>query len=380
MRTARLQTNELGRTDNFFGSLLSKEDIKENEKEKIAVAESPKPPHINGNSVPFRSDSKPRFSDPPAPPPQQPLPEKPDIARSHIGDSPVPSLKRTNTERPRSVPGNSPIRQEATSQILNLVEALEKAKKEIVTQGSRLRDLEEMLQKERQARELAEDNAKRLELQSEAKVDVGAKTSDEGSVIEEAFEPPSEVPVIAENMPAEIVSTKDVIEPVVISDSTSQLEKRLETMLHDMQELRDQMESFKNRAETAETERDNDRKTLAEMVEKIRSEASARRSSSTERASSPSRGLATESLLNGTLQNVASVSSSVEMSKASNGHAITTSSENDLSKTAISTISRPPSDPILYHASPYVSMMGVVLIGMGMMAYLNGWQPPKPER
>ncbi len=97
MRIARLQTNELGRTDNFFGSLLSKDDIKE--VEKLAVVEAPKAPVVNGAALPFRNDVKPRFSDPPAPPPQQPLPEKPDVARSHPMDPSSPSLKRSNTER-----------------------------------------------------------------------------------------------------------------------------------------------------------------------------------------------------------------------------------------------------------------------------------------
>jgi len=29
----------------------------------------------------------------------------------------------------------------------------------------------------------------------------------------------------------------------------------------------------------------------------------------------------------------------------------------------------------LIHTLPYASMIGVVILGMGLMAYLNGWQP-----
>ncbi|KAI6711639.1 hypothetical protein JHW43_005851 [Diplocarpon mali] len=284
MRAARLQTNELGRAENFFGSLLSKEGIKENEKDESPIQEALKVPQVNGNSMAFRSDSKPRYPDPPAPPPQQPLPEKPDVARSQTIDPQVPSLRRTNTERPRSVTSVSPVRQEPTSQIIILVEALATAKKEIDTQGARLRDLEEMLQKERQAREQAEEVAKRLKQFSEVKTNGEILAVEEGSVIEEAFEPPAES-TETEDVPVEPATIKQAMDTAAISNSTLILEKRLETMLQDMQQLKNQMESFKNRAEMAESERDADRKTLAEMVEKIRSDE-ARHLSSAHRARS----------------------------------------------------------------------------------------------
>lgn len=378
MRAARLQTNDLGRADMFFGSLLSKDDIKENEK---AVVESAKGQLVNGGSLPFRTDSKPRFSDPPAPPPQQPLPEKPDVARSHTFEPSSPSLKRSNTERPRSVPNVSPVRQESTSQIITLVEALASAKKEIDVQGARLRDLEEMLQKERQAREMAEEVAKRLELQTAAKVNGVSKTNVEGSIIEEAFEPPTEA-VDAREEPVLESVTKDVVDPNAISESTTLFEKKLETMLMEMQDLRQEMETFKCRAETAETERDADRKSLAEMVEKIRSDEMARRSSSTERARSPSAHEAQAHLMNGISD---ALKVAVDSAKGSLANGTTTVSANgnqDPGQSAVGTIARTPGsrDLVLYNTTPYASMLGVVLIGMGLMAYLNGWQPPKVDR
>jgi hypothetical protein len=383
MRAARLQTSDLGRTETFFGSLLSKEDIKQND--KAPVIEVPKAPQVNGNSLPFRTDAKPRFSDPPAPPPQQPLPEKPDVARAHSFEPSSPSLKRTNTERPRSVPNASPVRQEPTSQIINLVEALASAKKEIDLQSARMRDLEEMLQKERQARELAEEAAKRLELlQSEAKANGDVKSSDEGSIVEEAFEPPAEAIEKNGEDVSEPTTTDDHVDSKAVSESTLLLEKRLEAMLGDMQELRNQMESFKQRAETAESERDADRKTLAEMVEKIRSEESARRSSSTERAGSPTDGdLTAQRLLNGKHESLnAALGPLLQKDGLTNGSAVGSAEGSELGRSAVDTLSRSPSShpPLLYNTTPYASMLGVVLIGMGVMAYLNGWQPPKVDR
>jgi len=383
MRAARLQTSDLGRTETFFGSLLSKEDIKQND--KAPVIEVPKAPQVNGNSLPFRTDAKPRFSDPPAPPPQQPLPEKPDVVRAHSFEPFSPSLKRTNTERPRSVPNASPVRQEPTSQIITLVEALASAKKEIDLQSARMRDLEEMLQKERQARELAEEAAKRLELlQSEAKANGDVKSSDEGSIVEEAFEPPAEAVEKNGEDVSEPATTDDHVDSKAVSESTLLLEKRLEAMLGDMQELRNQMESFKQRAETAESERDADRKTLAEMVEKIRSEESARRSSSTERAGSPTDGdLTAQRLLNGKHESLtAALGPLLQKDGLTNGSAVGSAEGSELGRSAVDTLSRSPSShpPLLYNTTPYASMLGVVLIGMGVMAYLNGWQPPKVDR
>lgn len=377
MRAARLQTNDLGRADIFFGSLLSKDDIKENEK---SAGDQIKGPVVNGGSLPFRTDSKPRFSDPPAPPPQQPLPEKPDVARSHNFEPASPSLKRSNTERPKSVPAISPVRQEPTSQIITLVEALASAKKEIDVQGARLRDLEEMLQKERHAREVAEEMAKRLELQTEEKPNGVVKTNAEGSVIEEAFEPPIEAVESEEQTVSE--SKKDVVDPTAITESTTLLERKLESMLVEMQGLRNDMEMFKRRAETAETERDVDRKSLAEMVEKIRHEESARRSSSTERARSPSASEGKTLLANG-VPNSLRMTASSPKEEASNGSAlISGNGSQEPSQSVIDTLVRPPGsrDLILYNTTPYASMLGVVLIGMGLMAYLNGWQPPKGNR
>ena len=382
MRSARLQTNDLGRADQFFGGLLSKEDIKESE--KAPILESPlKAPQVNGGSLPFRTDAKPRFSDPPAPPPQQPLPEKPDVARSHGFDPGSPSsLKRSNTERPRSVPSVSPIRQEPTGQILSLVEALASAKKEIDTQNARMHELEEMLQKERQARELAEDLAKRLELQSSEKANGQVKSTSEGSILAETFDLPSEKEEAKKGSQSS-AAREQVVNTKAITDSTSLLEKRLETMMVEMKQMREQLDSFKQRAESAETERDTDRKTLAEMVEKIRSEESARRSSSTERPQSPADHLSTPNLLNGKSDSLnATLAPLLQKAGLSNGSVIPSAENLDPGRPAVGTLSRPlgSRDPLLYSTTPYASMIGVVLIGMGLMAYLNGWQSPKVDR
>ncbi|KAI9641156.1 hypothetical protein NHQ30_010586 [Ciborinia camelliae] len=320
------------------------------------------------------AEGKPRFSDPPAPPPQQPLPEKPDVARSHNFDpaSPTASLRRSNAEKQRSLTNGSPVK-EVSSQIITLVEALASAKKEIDSQSARMRDLEDMLQKERQARETAEEMAKRLELQTpESNMNGSVKSGTEGSIIEDAFEPPLEDISSQEKFNTHVDANG-------IADSSRLLEQRLESMLSDMQELRSQMESYKKRAETAESERDTDRKTLAEMIEKIRSDEQLRKLASSDGSKSPSKQ-PSDKLINGTANGT---DLALYPIRRPNGINRTSSEKDELHaslKHAIASSKNTGHDPLLHHSTPYVSMLGVVMIGMGLMAYLNGWQPPKVDR
>jgi len=45
-----------------------------------------------------------------------------------------------------------------------------------------------------------------------------------------------------------------------------------------------------------------------------------------------------------------------------------------------STIARPAPQEVLVTSAPYAAMLGVVFLGVGMMAYLNGWQTLPRER
>ncbi|KAI1478204.1 hypothetical protein F4774DRAFT_411059 [Daldinia eschscholtzii] len=376
MRTQRLQSQDLGRTNQFVQGLLTKDDIKDIEKPEIP--EQPRSQIINGNGISFRSDNKTRFSDPPAPPPQQPLPEKPD----------VPSLKRGITERPKQPNQSvSPIRQDGnTSQILQLTEALNNAKREIENQSSRMRDLEETLQKERRARELAEELARRLEEASNIKTNgTPAKSETQETALEEAFEPPiDEVSPAIDSVPTDTNNTAPQTE--AIEASATQLHTQIESMVLEIRDLRQQLDAFKQRAETAEAERDADRKSLAEMALQIRRDAEAREAAAREKV----------------LPNSCAFENSDNASIASKEFSMTgytpTDSNQDQSSSSEPidqpTLSRAntitpnstaprllPRDQVLADSIPYASMMGVVILGMGLMVYINGWQPlPRLER
>ncbi|KAL1866043.1 hypothetical protein Daus18300_006944 [Diaporthe australafricana] len=385
MRNARQQAQDLSRTSKFLDALLSNEDVKNQEKSELP--EPPKPSVVNGNAHSFRSDGKTRFSDPPAPPPQQPLPEKPDSARSQ-GD--VPSLKRATTERPKSGPSSaSPIRQDNLSQIIQLTEALNSAKREIDTQTSKMRDLEDMLQRERQAREAAEELAKRLEDDAHSRMNGSAKPQVEDSTLAEAFEPPAEH---TGNDRELLEEPQPGIPPEASEDRASSLQSQIDNMLSEMKGLRDQVDSYKKQAEQATSERDADRKTLAEMVQQIRqrdeeaaalkaaaearprSRSNGRERGATVTAREPSRGRSVANRADG-VASLASIDEDTLDDKP------TLSRANTITPTPRSPSKRAVSDQALMETIPYASMMGVVLLGMGLMAYINGWQPqPRLDR
>ncbi|KAI8669553.1 FHA domain-containing protein [Fusarium keratoplasticum] len=375
MRNARLQAQDLGRTNQFVHTLLSKDDLKDLDKPE--GLEPPKPqPIVNGMGTPFRADPKARFSDPPAPPPQQPLPEKPD----------VPSLKRGPTERPKSGPPNtSPIRPDNLSQIVQLTEALNNAKRDIDSQTARMRELEEMLQKERLAREEAEELAKRLE--------ESATSHMNGSALPGELEAPEEEPEAVEEVVPETPVPEVVEETTPAVDAAQEtataLQARIDIMENQMRDMKEQMEEWKQRCEMAESERDADRKTLAEMVVQLRAEE-ALREEAEKRARSRSRRRNSEAEAVATEQTPASEDAKDIDEKAGVVEPVVNDESSDaptLSRANTITPSSPQKGALaqekhLHAGLPYASMIGVVLFGVGLMAYLNGWQaqPPRPEQ
>ena len=360
------------------------------------------------NGIPHQSKMDPMspFSQPPAPPPQQPLPEKPDVSRSIGAESiDMPSLKKMNSERPRSGENTSPTKLEASSsQILSLVEALTSAKREIDSQGDRVKHLEDLLYKERKARESAEERTRRL-LEARSR---GVGDDEAYSVEEEAFNPPTES-VTQENqaqpngyeaddeghtrdskvpIPNSLPSSPDQSMQNMERDtteadaSTSRLQERLESIVREMDEMKVQMEKYRRRAEGAEDEK----RGLLDMVERIRMgeanaslvKVSGSKQKSTEMATQTEENPSTP-VENGD-PSPKSFSSEAKESSYQNGKAIEPIDNlHDLHKAVTTALVRSESrNGLLTESAPYASMLGVVLIGVGIMTYLNSWQ--KVER
>ncbi|KAL9119800.1 MAG: hypothetical protein Q9187_003641 [Circinaria calcarea] len=404
LKQAKQQSQDLNRTGDFFGILLTEESGK-----NPPISTSELPPHeAQMNGIPHQSKMDPMspFSQPPAPPPQQPLPEKPDVSRFTGAESiDMLSLKKAGAERPRSGENILPTKLEASSsQILSLVEALTSAKREIDSQGDRVKHLEDLLYKERKARESAEERTRRL-LEARSR---GVGDDEAYSVEEEAFNPPTEsvaqesqtqpngyevddeghtrdskVPISNSLPSSPDESMQNMQRDTTEADvSTSRLQERLESMVREMDEMKVQMEKYRRRAEGAEDEK----RGLLDMVERIRmGEADASvvkvsnsRQKSTEMATQTEENPSTP-VENGDPSPKSSTSEAKEPSYQ-NGKAIEPIDNlHDLHKAVTTALVHSESrNGLLTESAPYASMLGVVLIGVGIMTYLNSWQ--KVER
>jgi hypothetical protein len=350
------------------------------EKEKASKPsplESSGPRQLNGRPKMPRVDSFSRFSDPPAPPPQQPLPEKPD-APPRGGPDAFSPLKRSETEKPKSA-SNSPVSRDS-SQILALLETLSTTKRELETQGTRIKELEDLLRQEKAARESAEEKVKKLEMDTlsekvdngdaPAERDLDASLDHEPSVDSELDGPEATVQANGSILSSEVPVALDPEKAELSTEA--QLQHRLESVMQQMEEMSKQMASFKERAERTDNENVGLRKSLAEMIETIRKERAEKAPSALTNNESHTQAHDSSKVISGHAGSaedgaVARIGdSSVECFEP-----VSKGQQMDAAGTAIAQWQR---RHYLEEASPYASMLGVVLLGVGLMAYLNGWQ------
>ena len=376
MKTAKQQAQDLDQTSNFLNSLLSTD--RRDEKSASPQGENAPTRLANGKPKLSKIDPVPRFSDPPAPPPQQPLPEKPDIARSSPSETGlISSFRRSETARPGSGLSGSPTNQNS-SQILSLVEALTSAKKELDTQGARVKHLEDMLRQERIARESAEERARRLEQ--------GTSFKPIPNVEEETAHPDTSnsVPASASTEQASaLASEQKTGEATTPGDDAARnedsLQSRLDEMVLEMDKMKEDMQKFQQRAEVAQADAASTRASLGEMIERLRQEnEQAAEAAVREILPSGSHYQEFGPVKNAKLSQK-SLSSAISLAKHQssmpNGHVRAPSKLPENLERAMATMLRTDSDgQLLAQSAPYASMLGVVLIGVGLMAYLNSWQ------
>jgi hypothetical protein len=316
------------------------------------------------------------FSEPPAPPPQAPLPEKPDVARALADPVIRPLLRRDDTALPMSN-SSSPTRVDHSGDILRLCEELKLAKGELSNQSQRMKSLETELEQERAARTSAEARLERG--------DVSAASE----------------------------ANRDPDHPISpTSASPPDLQTQLDRLRTSMDEMKQTMELFRQRAVKAESERDEARQSLAEMVERKRRE-------NAEAGTSPSRPR--KSPAKRTPVTSPSASSFPAMADgATNGHAIRPGDEVEevvrTSPTSEKLLERAGVEEgrpitleqarimtelltkevlgedgvielsggsagegkLTYYGRPYGSAAMVVIVGVLVMGWINGW--PKVER
>jgi chromosome segregation ATPase len=242
-----------------------------------------------------------------------------------------------------------------------------------------------MLQKERSAREEAEELAKRLEESATVHMNGSAVP---GSAASEEVSEATEDKSVSEAPEPEANDETPAVDTA--QETAAALQSRIDMMESQMRDMREQMEEWKQRCETVESERDADRKTLAEMVVQLRAEE-ALREAAEKKARSRSRKRDADA--DGAVVGESNADSGVSKSATGEAEAVDPATADEaldaptLSRASTITPATQKGvvrgqDQRLQAALPYASMLGVVLFGMGLMAYINGWQaePPRPEQ
>ncbi|KAK4543466.1 hypothetical protein LTR36_005609 [Oleoguttula mirabilis] len=354
MRLAMQQSQDLARARQMIENMLGGKVELPIKDSKVSSEKSR--PSPTKSKLDLRSP----FSEPPAPPPQAPLPEKPDVARALADPIIRPLLRRDDTALPGSN-SSSPTRADHSGDILRLCEELKLAKGELSSQSERMKSLETELAQERTARESAEERAQQLQRR-----DSPAKDSERDG---------------------------DAPDGAISPTSPPDLQGQLDRLRASMDEMKQQMEAYRRRAETAEFERDEAQQSLAEMVEQKREENAQQNSarSASKSAKSPSKnspqhdGNTSEANGHAVAPQPSSPTSATMLKRAGveEGQPITLEQAKIMTQLLTQEVLRPQhagndQTALAYYGQPYGSAAAVVLLGVLVMTWVNGW--PKVER
>lgn len=357
MKLAAQQSQEIARARQAIEHMLgSRVDPPPPLPEKKSNSEKSRP-----SPTKSKLDLMAHFSEPPAPPPQAPLPEKPDVARALADPVIQPLLRRSDTARPGSA---SPTRTDHSGDILRLCEELKAAKGQLSNQSERMKTLENELAQERTARESAEERAQKLEERKDS--------------------PTSDDPTSVEGSPKSRETDRRDIDPA--------LQAQIDQLTRSMDEMKQQMEQYRQRAESAEAERDEARQSLAEMVEQKRKEMQDSSKEASRSASSSPRSIWKNSPRldskggepNGHAVKPESLEGSapfdlLDRIGVEEGKPITPAQVEKLQQLTQEVLESPNRPNGSGHiVAPLTSFTAVVLLGWIAMQYMNSW--PKVDR
>ena len=283
------------------------------------------------------------------------------------------------------------------------MEALKIKTHELDSKVDYIKSLEVDLAREKRAREDAERRA--------LKLSGGLQAQDHeanGLAKEQEFEPPLDsIELMDHRLPhggygqngkedslsrtSSMSTITDNNGPIHLTEEDESLAERLQAQLdlrnREMNEMKILMESYRQKADEAE----EGRRSLAQMVEDIRAgrdpkgtiQSSAGQDSILHDAADKQTDREPQPLEAGaTPQNALSTQPSPHQQ---NGNAALGAIHRELEKTVSTVLQQQQQHPQAWvttaessrmvQSAPYVSMVGVVLIGVGIMTWLNGWQP-----
>jgi len=376
---AQQQSHELQRSAQFLDNIINATTPpQDSTSPPLGLSQDPRRSSVLVKDTGLKS----RFAEPPNPPPQAPLPEKPTDVSGNLG-----GFKRSDTEKPKIPNGTSTgsLRVDAgtATQIATLSDALAASKKEFENQSKRLREMENMLVEERVKRENAEARAQRLEKRGVAVSTDNIQRLSDSSNKAEGDENDSNTPI--EDEATSEIGKKPPPQASTSQSATEKLQKRFDLLLAEFQEVKQSAEKWKCEKEVAEKERDEERKektSLMEMVEKLRKEEQERqtkkdnkqekrKASKKDIPQGDSTADQEETAADDADNDPPSMDPETLKSKPislPNGH-FTSSLLQSHSRNGGTATKR--ADGQFVQAAPYLSAMSVVLVGVAIMAMIN---------
>ncbi|KAF8470237.1 hypothetical protein BDZ91DRAFT_694197 [Kalaharituber pfeilii] len=422
LHLAKQQAQELQRTSEFFDQLLNLEIVRKEPEIKKAVVESGGQSPMIDSGVAFEASQFHAVPNAPLPPPAKHITVIPENVKLERDDHETESQ---DVSPPLSVsaPKRSP-KSEQPQHLFSLVAQLRDARLELEAKSARVKDLEDLLRQERRAREMAEEQLEVASRNSKGEV---RSTLDNGKVNGVAEEEgiPDNVSIAGSDITVLGPGDKEANEKdpshekeeqsaaiaaaaaAAAAEAAAQWQKRVEEMMAELQSAKAEIESYKKRVRVAEEEGEQSRRTLTEMVAKIRADEERRKrerkeisiqteskneekdmkipvmvscgvqaafGNNTETRTPSSEAEETYSIANGTVKatnGILVIGGGKNMQSPGAGH-------DQLLSTELMEKQSSSKRSIVKESAPYVSIVGVVVIGVSIMAILNNWQ--KGER
>lgn len=357
----------------------------------------------------------------PLPPPAKHITITPEDQKSEEENK--PPVHDISPPSPISPPKRSPknTMSEPPQHLFSLVAQLRDARLELEAKSARVKDLEDMLRREKEAREMAEAQ---LEMTSHKPTDElrgeGFEDQDGDDIPDDVSVAGSETTVVGSSHhndghsqsqeSDEHSATIAVAAANAAAEAAAKWQKKVEGMMAELQSAKEEIESYKKRVKTAEEEGAQSRRTLMEMVAKIRADEEKRQrkemketSVQTERknADGSLRGkpvmisCGVQAAAEGDAEDVSDVFPGAIANgtvRPVNGALILGGGgkqfQQNMQRGAEQEQLQRLSTELMKNATgkrsmmkesvPYVSIVGVVVIGVSIMAILNNWQ--KGER
>ena len=410
LHLAKQQAQELQRTQELFDHLLNLEVVRKEPDIKTAeVVESAGHSPIIDSGVALEASQFQSMPHHPLPPPAKHItivPEN-DILQEDV-IAPVNNISPPSPVAPPPKQSPKSTIAEPPQHLFSLITQLRDARSELEAKSAKVRDLEDLLRKEREAREMVE-----AQLEKASHITSHSLGSDR----EDIEDIPDDISVAGSE--ATVVASGDTLDEgdhsqeeeaksaaTAAAEAATMWQKRVEAMMAELQTAKAEIERYKKRVRTAEEEGEQSRRTLMEMIAKIRADEEKRQrkemremSVQTEKKNSdgPAKnklmmvscgvqaGLAGDTLANGSevldaigngTMNFPDGASMIRGEKHLQGCYRDCQQQFQNSPTGM--VKTEEKRSMMKESVPYVSIVGVVVIGVSIMAILNNWQ--KGER